>query len=76
MSSAMRSLPACHGADMLNGAQDYPFCLNIDIPCSGTANPVGTLGIDLYHETDPGIYSNPYVTMTNYTFPGPALWTG
>ncbi|TVY41616.1 Endoglucanase [Lachnellula subtilissima] len=67
---------ACHGASTLGGAQNYPFCLNIDVTGSGTANPEGTLGVDLYNENDPGIYFNPYVTLTNYTIPGPALWTG
>ncbi|TVY56901.1 Endoglucanase-7 [Lachnellula cervina] len=67
---------ACHGASTLGGAQNYPFCLNIDVTGSGTENPTGTLGVDLYKETDPGIYFNPYVTLTNYTIPGPALWTG
>jgi len=67
---------ACHGATSLDGAQNYPFCLNIDVTGSGTANPTGTLGVNLYKETDPGIYFNPYVTLTNYTIPGPALWTG
>ncbi|PQE28702.1 glycosyl hydrolase family 61 protein [Rutstroemia sp. NJR-2017a WRK4] len=67
---------ALHGATTLNGAQNYPFCLNIDVTGSGTANPTGTLATNLYKSTDPGIYFNPYVTLKNYTIPGPALWTG
>ncbi|TVY88650.1 Endoglucanase, partial [Lachnellula willkommii] len=35
---------ACHGASTLGGAQNYPFCLNIDVTGSGTENPTGTLG--------------------------------
>ncbi|KAL3418484.1 glycosyl hydrolase family 61 [Phlyctema vagabunda] len=67
---------ALHGATSLNGAQNYPFCSNIDVTGSGTQNPVGTLAVNLYKNTDPGIYFNPYVTLTNYTIPGPALWKG
>ncbi|KAK6070486.1 glycosyl hydrolase family 61 protein [Seiridium cupressi] len=66
-----------HGASSLDGAQNYPQCFNIAVTGSGsTSLPSGTLGIDLYEETDPGIYLNPYVTITNYTMPGPELWTG
>ncbi|OBU00141.1 hypothetical protein VE01_01685 [Pseudogymnoascus verrucosus] len=67
---------ACHGCTSLNGAQNYPFCVNIDVTGSGTANPVGTVASSLYKSNDPGILFNPYVTMTSYKIPGPALWTG
>ncbi|KAJ0120780.1 glycosyl hydrolase family 61 [Diaporthe amygdali] len=67
---------ALHGAGSLNGAQNYPQCFNIKITGSGTANPTGTLGTALYKNTDPGIYFNPYTTITSYAMPGPTLWTG
>lgn len=67
---------AVHGAEALNGAQNYPQCVNIAVTGGGSASPTGTLGEDLYHETDPGIYFNLYTTMTNYTIPGPALMEG
>lgn len=67
---------AVHGAETLGGAQNYPQCVNIAITGGGSASPTGTLGEDLYHETDPGIYFNPYTTITNYTIPGPALMAG
>ncbi|KAG4441799.1 hypothetical protein IFR05_002723 [Cadophora sp. M221] len=67
---------ALHGATALNGAQNYPFCVNIDVTGSGTQNPAGTLATALYKATDPGIYFNPYTTLTNYTIPGPTLWKG
>ncbi|RAL67007.1 hypothetical protein DID88_007787 [Monilinia fructigena] len=67
---------ALHGATTLDGAQNYPFCVNIDVTGSGTANPTGVLATSFYKQADPGIYFNPYVTLTNYTIPGPALWTG
>lgn len=69
-------LIALHGANSVNGAQNYPQCFNIQITGSGTANPEGTLGTALYKSTDPGIYLNPYQTLTNYTIPGPALFRG
>lgn len=67
---------AVHGAETLDGAQNYPQCVNIAVTGGGSASPTGTLGEDLYHETDPGIYFNPYTTITNYTIPGPALMAG
>lgn len=67
---------ACHGCSSLNGAQNYPFCVNIDVTGSGTANPAGTVASSLYDKNDPGVFFNPYVTMTSYVIPGPALWTG
>ncbi|KAL5345485.1 AA9 lytic polysaccharide monooxygenase D [Pseudogymnoascus australis] len=67
---------ACHGCSSLNGAQNYPFCVNIDVTGSGTANPEGTVASSLYDKNDPGIFFNPYVTVKSYEIPGPALWTG
>lgn len=67
---------ALHGASSLNGAQNYPQCLNIQVTGGGSASPAGTLGEALYSETDPGIYFNPYATLSNYTIPGPALMSG
>lgn len=67
---------ALHGATTANGAQNYPFCVNIDVTGSGTASPAGVAATSFYKATDPGILFNPYVTLSNYTIPGPALWTG
>ncbi|TEY38166.1 hypothetical protein BOTCAL_0492g00030 [Botryotinia calthae] len=67
---------ALHGATTANGAQNYPFCINIDVTGTGTASPAGVAATSFYKATDPGILFNPYVTLTNYTIPGPALWTG
>lgn len=67
---------ALHGAESLNGAQNYPQCVNIQVTGGGSASPSGTVGTELYTETDPGIYVNPYTTLTNYTIPGPALMSG
>ncbi|KAK1672116.1 glycoside hydrolase, partial [Colletotrichum godetiae] len=65
---------AMHGAGSLNGAQNYPQCVNVKITGSGTANPEGTLGTELYKNTDAGIQFNPYATISSYTIPGPALY--
>ncbi|ORY58808.1 glycosyl hydrolase family 61-domain-containing protein [Pseudomassariella vexata] len=67
---------AMHGAGSENGAQNYPQCSNIEITGSGTDSPEGTLGTALYTSTDPGILFNPYTTLTEYTIPGPALYSG
>ncbi|KAJ2902962.1 hypothetical protein MKZ38_010614 [Zalerion maritima] len=65
---------ALHGGGSENGAQNYPQCINIEITGSGTDSPSGTLGIELYGADDPGILFNPYVTVTDYVIPGPALY--
>lgn len=67
---------ALHGAGSANGAQNYPQCFNIKITGSGTANPSGVLGTQLYKANDPGILMNPYTTITSYKIPGPPLFTG
>lgn len=67
---------AMHGAGSEGGAQNYPFCMNIAITGGGSDSPSGTLGTALYTPTDPGILFNPYTTLTSYTIPGPALFSG
>lgn len=67
---------AVHGAESLNGAQNYPQCVNIQVTGGGSASPAGTAGTELYTASDPGIYFNPYTTLENYTIPGPALMAG
>ncbi|KAJ5652645.1 endoglucanase-4 precursor [Penicillium longicatenatum] len=66
---------ALHGAEDLNGAQNYPQCINLNVTGSGTATPSGTLGEDLYKNTDPGIYVNIWATLSTYVIPGPILYT-
>lgn len=63
-------------ASGLDGAQNYPFCLNLDVQGSGTAQPEGVLGTQLYTPTDPGIKFDIYQKLTNYTIPGPPVFTG
>jgi hypothetical protein len=67
---------ALHGAGSVNGAQNYPQCLNLRVTGSGTVAPTsGTVGSSLYKNTEPGIIFNLYTSYTSYTYPGPALWT-
>ncbi|KAJ4418624.1 glycoside hydrolase 61 [Gnomoniopsis sp. IMI 355080] len=66
---------ALHSAGSLDGAQNYPQCFNLAISGTGTLAPSGTLGEDLYQETDPGILYNLYTDVEDYTMPGPTLYS-
>lgn len=66
---------ALHGAEDLDGAQNYPQCINLNVTGSGTATPSGTLGTALYKDTDPGIYIDIWQSISSYTIPGPTLYT-
>lgn len=66
---------ALHSAESVDGAQNYPQCINLNVTGSGTASPSGTLGEALYTETDPGILVDIWDPLSNYTIPGPALYT-
>jgi cellulase len=66
---------ALHAAGTVGGAQNYPFCLNLAVSSSGTAKPAGVSAETFYHETDPGILIDIYATLSNYTIPGPPLYT-
>ena len=67
---------ALHAANSLGGAQNYPQCISLAITSSGTTNPSGELATSFYSETDPGIYIDIYAPLSNYTIPGPPLYTG
>ncbi|KAL4752283.1 glycosyl hydrolase family 61-domain-containing protein [Aspergillus terricola var. indicus] len=66
---------ALHSAENKDGAQNYPQCINLKITGSGTATPAGTLGTELYKDTDAGIYVNIWNALSSYVIPGPALYT-
>jgi endoglucanase len=68
-------LIALHGAHTEGGAQNYMQCINLQITGSGTAQPEGVLGTELYTPTDPGILVDIYNPLT-YTIPGPSLIAG
>lgn len=67
---------ALHSAENTDGAQNYPQCLNLKVTGGGSDSPTGTLGTALYKDTDPGILVNIYQSLSSYTIPGPALYTG
>lgn len=67
---------ALHSAGNLNGAQNYPQCLNLKVSGGGSDSPSGTKGTALYKNTDPGISVNIYQSLSTYDIPGPALYTG
>jgi len=67
---------ALHSAGSVDGAQNYPQCVNLEVTGSGTATPAGVLGTALYTETDPGIEINIYQSLSTYIVPGPTLYSG
>lgn len=67
---------ALHSAGNKNGAQNYPQCFNLKVTGGGSDSPSGTLGTELYKDTDPGILANIYTSLSSYPIPGPALYTG
>ncbi|KAK6426678.1 hypothetical protein LTR95_016086 [Oleoguttula sp. CCFEE 5521] len=70
-----------HSAGNANGAQSYPQCINVHITGSGTKRPCDSgapcaKGTALYKATDAGILINIYQSLSSYTIPGPAVWSG
>lgn len=58
---------AMHGASNENGAQNYPFCINIAITGGGSDSPEGTLGTELYTPT--GMYYMFFFFRPFFPFP-------
>lgn len=69
-------LIALHGAQTEGGAQNYPQCFNLLVSGSGTDEPEGVAGTSLYKPDSPGIEVNIYSSISSYTVPGPAQYTG
>lgn len=67
---------ALHAASSTNGAQSYPQCVNLAIKGTGTTKPAGVPATSFYTPTDPGILFSIYGTLSTYTIPGPALYSG
>ncbi|KAK7734278.1 hypothetical protein SLS53_007927 [Cytospora paraplurivora] len=66
---------ALHSAYSYPGAQFYPGCHQLNITSSGTTTPSDLVAFPgAYQATDPGITYNAYLA-TNYTIPGPAVFT-
>ncbi|KAF4982771.1 hypothetical protein FZEAL_1672 [Fusarium zealandicum] len=67
---------ALHSGGQENGAQNYPQCFNLEVTGSGTEQPEGTLGTELYKSDDEGILFNIYGQISEYPIPGPKLMAG
>jgi len=66
---------ALHSAWAVNGAQNYPQCININVLNGGdTAIEGGQSPTTFYQPEDPGIRFSVYDGLLRYPFPGPKLW--
>ena len=66
---------ALHLAKDLNGAQNYPFCLNLAVNGTGSLAPKGIKATEFYKPTDPGIFIEVRDPLDNYTIPGPPVYS-
>jgi len=67
---------ALHAASSYPGAQFYVECAQINVTGGGSASPATVSFPGAYKSTDPGITIDIYYpTVTNYTVPGPAVFT-
>ncbi|KAL7944121.1 glycoside hydrolase family 61 protein [Trichoderma barbatum] len=69
-------LIALHSSGQANGAQNYPQCFNLAVTGSGSLQPSGVRGTQLYKNSDPGILFNIYTSPLSYINPGPTLVAG
>ncbi|KAF8324074.1 glycoside hydrolase [Clavulina sp. PMI_390] len=70
---------ALHAAYSYPGAQVYPSCFQIQVTGSGTKTPTSNLVAfpGAYTASTPGIVYDIYTAnISQYTIPGPAVWTG
>jgi cellulase len=68
---------ALHVADLLDGAQSYPQCVNIKVGGTGSKKVEGgVLGNQLYKPNDKGILVDIHKKIDGYEIPGPKLWAG
>jgi hypothetical protein len=70
---------ALHEGNRDGGSQPYPQCINLQVTGSGTANPPGVAGTELYKQSDAGILFNIYKRFTStseYPVPGPPVYNG
>jgi len=66
-------------ATVADGAQNYPWCFNLQVNGTGTDKPDGVLGTALYKTDEPGVKLATAVTATDltaYMIPGPTLYSG
>lgn len=69
---------ALHGALVFGQAELYMNCAQINVTGTGTGTPLPIVEIPgVYTGREPGILFDMYYPIpTNYTMPGPAVWTG
>ncbi|KAH8829414.1 glycoside hydrolase [Flagelloscypha sp. PMI_526] len=69
---------ALHGASVYGGAQWYISCSQVTITGGGSGNPSPKVAFPGYYTGyEPGVLIQIYWPIpTNYTQPGPAVWTG
>ncbi|KAL3431712.1 glycoside hydrolase [Aspergillus tetrazonus] len=69
---------ALHGAGTEGGAQFYLSCGQVSVTGGGNGDPAPLVAFPgAYDPTDPGILINIYWPVpTNYTPPGPKVWSG
>jgi hypothetical protein len=67
-----------HVASSVNGAQFYISCGQLTVTGGGSGSPSPLVSFPgAYKNTDPGLLINIYYPVpTNYTCPGPAVWSG
>jgi cellulase len=66
---------ALHGASAVDGAQNYPQCVNLNVTGGGTREVTGgKSATQFYGREDKGVVFNVYGGATTYPFPGPELW--
>ncbi|KAK2759052.1 hypothetical protein FQN54_003151 [Arachnomyces sp. PD_36] len=67
---------ALHSAGQSNGAQAYPQCINLRVTGSGSKTPSGgEPATSFYTAQDPGILFNLYTQFSQYSIPGPPVWS-
>ncbi|KAI5119067.1 hypothetical protein M0805_001526 [Coniferiporia weirii] len=66
---------ALHAAESYPGAQFYMECAQLEITGGGSTQPATVSFPGAYAGSDPGITIDIYQTLTNYTVPGPAVFS-
>ncbi|KAL4865094.1 glycosyl hydrolase family 61-domain-containing protein [Aspergillus spectabilis] len=69
-------LIALHGSYSEGGAQNYPQCFNLEVTGSGSDQPAGVVGTELYSATEAGLLIDIYKSLDTYVVPGPTLYSG
>jgi len=68
-------LIALHPASTYPGAQFYMECAQLNITGGGSTAPATVSFPGAYHGSDPGITIDIYQTLSNYTVPGPPVFS-